>query len=158
MARQRFGVHYVRCFAPMTGYEQHLAANQRAGRPGGSGISSSVLMPFEILHFPFMLLGRLASGKSSQVAPLSGPGILLAGEQPVFSGFQFANHALSQCTGNSVPGMAPLAPAGHRGPAAEMMARRAMEPKAVKTLQALLAPMGPEEAQARKRVQETAGL
>ena len=62
------------------------------------------LVPFKVLHGALMLLGLLAAGKSAQVAALAGGGVLLAGIQPIFAGFEFADHTEKDAAGQ--PGAA----------------------------------------------------
>src|SRR6185503_17888399 len=50
----------------------------------------------EILNIAFVLFRRRATLESSEIAPLAGLGIFLAGIEPVFAGRQFADHASSQ--------------------------------------------------------------
>ena len=49
-------------------------------------------MPFEILHFPLVLLSRRAASKRPQIAALAGLRVCLAGIETVLTGFQFSNH------------------------------------------------------------------
>ena len=49
-------------------------------------------MPLEVLNGAFVLLGLFTRGKGTEVAALAGGGILLAGVEAVFTGFEFANH------------------------------------------------------------------
>ncbi|CDX28199.1 hypothetical protein MPLA_1350016 [Mesorhizobium sp. ORS 3359] len=54
--------------------------------------AETVLVPLEILHFAFVLFGGFARLESAEIAALAGPGIDLARIEPVFAGFQFADH------------------------------------------------------------------
>lgn len=49
-------------------------------------------MPFEILHGAFVLFGLLATGEGTEVAALAGGGVLFAGIETIFAGFEPANH------------------------------------------------------------------
>jgi hypothetical protein len=49
-------------------------------------------MPFEILHFPLMLLGRGPAFERPQVAASTGAGILLSRVQAILAGCQFPDH------------------------------------------------------------------
>jgi len=50
-------------------------------------------MLLEVLHLALVLLGLLERCKCSEVAAFAGRGVLLAGVQTEFTGFEFANHA-----------------------------------------------------------------
>ena len=52
-------------------------------------------MTFKELNFSFMLLRGCPRGEGSQVAPLAGFGIFLAGIQAVLSGRELPNHKSS---------------------------------------------------------------
>ena len=54
-------------------------------------------MFLEILHLAFMLFCPIQGGKRSEVTPLAGYGVLLAGIQAKLTGFEFANHVGSRC-------------------------------------------------------------
>ena len=49
-------------------------------------------MPFEELHFAFVLFGRRARSERSQVAAFTGLRVHSAGVEPVFTGFESSDH------------------------------------------------------------------
>jgi hypothetical protein len=49
-------------------------------------------MPFEVLDILLVLLGFLAAGEGAEVASLAGGGVLLAGIETIFAGFELADH------------------------------------------------------------------
>src|SRR5579872_2643023 len=54
-------------------------------------------MPLEILHRPFVLLGRGAAAEGAEIAAPSGPGVLLARIEPVFAGCELSDHGELLC-------------------------------------------------------------
>jgi hypothetical protein len=63
--------------------------------------------PLEILHRPLMLFGRGAARKGSQVPSPPSLGNFLSRIQPVFSGFEFANH-VSEMLFHAIPSLRKL--------------------------------------------------
>jgi hypothetical protein len=49
-------------------------------------------VPLEVLHCPFVLFGRCAGLKSSEIAPAACFGVLLARVQAVLAGFELSDH------------------------------------------------------------------
>src|SRR6476620_10739558 len=52
-------------------------------------------MPLEVLHGAFMLFRRCARLEGTEIPPLAGLRIYLAGIEPVLAGLQFSDHDVS---------------------------------------------------------------
>ena len=57
---------------------------------------------FEVLDGPFVLFSFFLRAEGTQISRLAGFGIFLPGIQPVFSGFEFANHAGYSCKPHAI--------------------------------------------------------
>jgi hypothetical protein len=62
------------------------------GVTADASVAATALMPLEILHGAFVLLGGRARFEGAEIAALAGLRIHFTGIKPVFAGLQFADH------------------------------------------------------------------
>ena len=66
-----------------------------AARRFGRGLAAGSV-PLEILDLALVFLGRRPGLEGTEIAALAGPGVLLAGVEPVLAGFQLTDHGPTQ--------------------------------------------------------------